>query len=79
MFTVKLDEYLKRRIENFAKENNITPEVLIETILYEYFEEIEDNLPPLDMDLDQVGLAASLGDEEFDQANEDYLKKLMGL
>lgn len=76
MFTLNLDNYLKRRIENFAKENNITPEVLIETILYEYFEDIEEKE---EIPVDHVGLAASLGEEEFDQANEEYLKRLMGL
>lgn len=72
MITIKLDETLKKKLDSFAEANNLQTEVLIETILYEYIDEIEQKQGP-------ISLAQDDEDEEFNQADIDYLSRSMGL
>ncbi|NLW51952.1 MAG: hypothetical protein GXY87_01120 [Tissierellia bacterium] len=79
MLSANIEQDLLEKLEVHAKENNITVDVLLESILYEYFEELEANGAKLIPVKDEVGLAASLGDDEFNDANYEYLRKQFGM
>ncbi|MDO5026503.1 MAG: hypothetical protein Q4E50_01590 [Tissierellia bacterium] len=47
MISLKLDSYLEKKLQVFAKDNKIEIEELIETILYEYIDDLEEKKGPL--------------------------------
>lgn len=71
MITINLDENLEDRLEKFALANNTQIDVLIETILYEYMDDLDEkdleNLEEYDTQLN-----------EFNQADISYLENSFG-
>ena len=71
MITINLDKNLEDRLEKFALANNTQIDVLIETILYEYMDDLDEkdleNLEEYDTQLN-----------EFNQADISYLENSFG-
>lgn len=76
---MNIDRDLQEKLEIHAKENNITVDVLLETILYDYFDELEASEEKLEYIKDEIDLASGLTDDEFNEANYDFLKRQFGM
>ena len=70
MITLKLDDYLEKKLNVFAKNNNIEVEELIETVLYDYVDEIEEKNGPL--------MDTCPEEENYNPEDVSYLESALG-
>lgn len=70
MLSINLDLILEKKIIKFAEENNIKPEELIETIMFDFIDSVEEKSGPINIDEEK--------NEDYNQADYDYLEKIMG-
>ena len=67
MLSIKIDPELQALIEGFAKENNITTDELIETILYDFVDENKVTLTSENEEIEE---------SDYNEADTNYLKNL---
>ena len=71
MLTFNIDSNLQKKLEQFAKSNNTDLDTLVETILFEYIDDIEEKEGPIAID-DVVE------EDNYNLGDIEYLEKALG-
>lgn len=71
MIPLNIDLNLQKKLEYFASKNNTDLETLIETILYEYIDEVEEKEGP-------IAILAEDEEDDYNLGDIEYLEKALG-